>query len=84
MQSIHPENHLLQAPRRHHPYQHSVHLGQLEPAGLNARSPRADSSSDLRERHGLEPQIEILCSALQVGDVPAKSRNQGNQSCHSR
>ena len=49
MQRIHPENDLLQASRRHHPYQHTVGLGQRDIPGLHSLSPRADLCRDLCE-----------------------------------
>jgi hypothetical protein len=82
MQRIHPENDLLQTSRRHHPYQHTIGFGQRDATGLHCLSPRADLCRDLHEQHSLELDIESPGRAPQVGDMPAKARNKGDEGGH--
>ena len=84
MQGIHPEDDLLQAPRRHHPHQHAVDLGQRNAPGLNLLLSPSQPGRHLRERHGLERNDrELLGRATQVRNMPARTRNQGDESGHS-
>ncbi len=81
MQGIHPEDHLLQAPRRHHPDQDAGHRPVVEhdPARLDPARPVPDPTDHARERDRLEATPTSRGRAREVRDVPAEPRNQGHQ-----
>ncbi len=94
MQRIHPKNDLLQASRRHHPHQHAVGRRQIQSANLNRRGDFAlilieqffihgDRCRDCGKRNCVKRNVESAGGALEVGDMPARARDQSDQGPHA-
>ena len=88
VQGIHAEDDLLEAARRHHPHQDAVERPSgrsRRPRTRRPRSPtRPTERRDLGEGEGMQAHVEPPRAALEVGDVPAESGDQGGQRLHGK
>ena len=82
MQGVHPKDDLLQAAGGHHPHEHAVDLGECDIIGCDPLPPPAHLGENPWKGDGLEPDVERFGRAPQVGDMPAGSRNKGDEGGH--
>ena len=82
MQGVHPEDDLLQAPRRHHPHQHPADARQVDSPRLEPLAAGSEPADDPGKRDRFEVNGQRPRCPVQVLHVPPHAGDQSHQFRH--
>src|ERR1700733_1831099 len=83
MQRVHPDQVLVEDPRRHYPDEHTIDPPQFDPAGLDPGEIGTNPADHTRERNRVELDIDLLRGPRQILDVPAEARDERDEVFHA-